>query len=124
MTIIKKILDLQLDSQNPRFFDGDKIRSEPEIIKYLLDYEEIIPLAKEINDYGGLLLGERLICTIENEKYVVLEGNRRCTACKLLLNPKLIPSEFKNNFPHIKKETRDNIEEAEIDIITSRDEAA
>lgn len=124
MVEIKKILDLHLDSQNPRFFDGKKIRSEPEIIKYLLEYEEIIPLANEINDYGGLLLGERLICTIENGNYVVLEGNRRCTACKLLLDPKLIPPEFKSKFPHINEETRNMIEEIEIDIIDSRDEAA
>ena len=124
MTEIKKILDLHLDSQNPRFFDGIRIRTESEIIQYLLDYEEIIPLANEINDCEGLLPGERLICTIENKKYIVLEGNRRCTACKLLLNPELIPSEFKNKFPHIRENTRRNIEEIEIDLITTRDEAA
>ncbi len=124
MVVSQKILNLRLDTENPRFFDGLVHRTEPEIINYLLEYEEIRSLAQEINDYGGLVPGERIICTIEDGGYVVLEGNRRCAACKLLLNPQLIPPKFRNNFPHVTNTTKANIDNIEIDTVPSRDAAA
>ncbi|OXB94672.1 ParB/Srx family N-terminal domain-containing protein [Parageobacillus galactosidasius] len=123
-TAIVKTLDLKLDEQNPRFVvNQQKNLTQEEIINYLLEYEDISGLAKSINNYGGLLPGERLLVIYENNNYIVLEGNRRTTAMKLLLEPSLIPNEYKNDFPIITDICRKNIEEIQVDIVDSRDEA-
>ncbi|KHF27823.1 hypothetical protein LR68_03374 [Anoxybacillus sp. BCO1] len=101
-TVTVKTLDLQLDEQNPRFVaNQQKNLTQEEIVHYLLEYEDISALAKSINDYGGLLPGERLLVIYENNNYIVLEGNRRTAAMKLLLDPSLVPNEYKNEFPII-----------------------
>ena len=73
----------------------------------LLKYEEVTDLAKKLAE-GGLLPGERPIVVKENGQYIVLEGNRRICASKLLLNRELIPPEYRRGFPTIT--TADQVE--------------
>ena len=113
---------LYLDEENPRFILPPN-PSESDIILYLLTHEGIIELAKKINTSGGLLLGERIIACTENNRYVVLEGNRRLCAIKLLLNPNLIPDIYKSEFPVVDSRTRKNIQSISIDLVDSRKEA-
>lgn len=110
---------LTLDPDNPRFILPPS-PTQNDIILYLLEYEEIIQLAKGINDTGGLMLGERVIVCKEDNKYIVLEGNRRICACKLLIDPSLIPNKFANSFPKVKQNTLNNIQEISLDVATSR----
>lgn len=82
-----KITSLQLDASNPRIrYKGDNL-NQSQIIKILLDEEKIYELAKKISE-EGYFVGEEPIVCIENNKKIVLEGNRRVAALKLLLNPK------------------------------------
>ena len=71
-------LDIALDRQNPRI-NVSRDDSESEIIRKLLEHEEIVDLARKIAK-SGLLPGERIIVVKENGQYVVLEGNRRVCA--------------------------------------------
>lgn len=97
--------------------DSDK---EPEITRKLLLYEDVIDLARRIAK-AGLLTGERVIVTGENNQWVVLEGNRRICACKLLLSPQLIPKEFKSQFPKITTSTEiGRIEKIDVDVAPDR----
>lgn len=103
-----KTLDILLDYQNSRI-DANEKSSQEEIRKLLLKTEDVIDLANSIISTKGLLRGERIIIVKENGNSVVLEGNRRTCACQLLLNPELIPKEFRTKFPichdeEIKKE--------------------
>lgn len=125
---------LTLDDQNPRFVTNAKRKpSSIEIIKYLIEFEEVIELAQSIKEYGGLVPGERLLVMKDKEKYIVLEGNRRTAAISLLLNPddyikslSLKEKEFnrikklRNNIP---QELVDNLSKFEVDIVTNRDSA-
>jgi hypothetical protein len=78
---------LKLDIDNPRFsYFSKKKMNQTEIIKFLIDRFEVYELAKEIATDGYLLNEEPIVCK-EEDSYVVLEGNRRVAACKLLLNP-------------------------------------
>lgn len=85
------ITQLLLDVENPRH---DVINDQPQIIKQLLDTEQIYNLAKDIANQGSLspldIIG--VLPTKSGVDYIVLEGNRRVCACLLLNNPELASS--------------------------------
>lgn len=92
-SILVELKLLTLDIINPRFVVPVN-PTQFDIIKYLLQYEEVAQLADGIVNSEGLLPGERPIVCRENGQYIVLEGNRRICACKLLSDRSLIPKEF------------------------------
>ncbi len=117
------INELLLDQQNPRFTTREnKNFTQSEIIEYLIEYEELLELAKKINEYGGFTPGERLIVFKENDKYTVLEGNRRTSSLKLLNNPNLIKKKI-NNLPKISENCSKFCRSIPVDIVSSREEA-
>lgn len=84
------ITSLKLDPRNPRLSGfGNKEPNQTQIIEYMIEHENIQPLARNIANIGYLPNNEPIVCK-ENGKYVVLEGNRRTTACKILNNPELV----------------------------------
>ncbi|MNB80875.1 hypothetical protein D3C81_850850 [compost metagenome] len=74
---------LRLDPLNPRFVNLPE-QDEDSIKDYLVDYEDVLTIARGINEDEGLMPGERVIVYREGNSYIVLEGNRRICACKLL----------------------------------------
>jgi hypothetical protein len=58
----------------------------------------VLDLARKIAK-TGLLPGERVITVQEKGQWVVLEGNRRICACKLLLSRQLVRAEYRKTFP-------------------------
>ncbi|MEC4114618.1 ParB/Srx family N-terminal domain-containing protein [Myroides pelagicus] len=85
---------LRLDLNNPRLSETTKKLSQNEIIEYLLENEKVYELAINIAT-TGYFLNEQPIIVKEGGKYHVLEGNRRVTACKILINPDLITNSTK-----------------------------
>ncbi|NBL66000.1 hypothetical protein GV828_12400 [Flavobacterium sp. NST-5] len=103
---------LQLDVNNPRIkYRGENL-NQTQIMKFLIQNERVYELAKKISEEGYFVGEEPIIC-IEGNKKVVLEGNRRTAALKLLQDPKkylstakantLLQNILKNNFPVDKK---------------------
>ena len=82
---------LLLDSSNPRL--GDETKSQPDTIRAMLlaQGDKLVELAEDIIEHGLSPLDGFLVMPVEGSttEYVVLEGNRRATALKLLVNPKL-----------------------------------
>lgn len=79
--------NLKLDVKNPRFsYQSSKEMNQTEIVKYLIENHAVYELAKAIAVNGYLLNEEPIVCK-EGDSYVVLEGNRRVAACKIILNP-------------------------------------
>lgn len=107
-----KLNSLQLDLNNPRIKYKEKFLNQTQIIKYLIDNEKVYELAKKISEEGYFVGEEPIIC-IENNKKIVLEGNRRTAALKILQDPKkylssakasvLLKNIAKNSFPADKK---------------------
>lgn len=103
---------LYLDLNNPRLKYRNTRLNQSEIMKFLIANEEVYELAKKISEEGYFVGKEPIIC-IENNKKIVLEGNRRTAALKLLHDPNkyLTKSKanilnlniLKNNFPINKK---------------------
>lgn len=86
-TRLLSIDNLKLDVKNPRFsYQSTKEMNQTEIVKYLIENHAVYELANAIAINGYLLNEEPIVCK-EGDSYVVLEGNRRVAACKILLNP-------------------------------------
>ena len=91
-----KVSTLQLDVNNPRIRYSNDNLNQTQIMKLLIENEKIYDLAKKISEEGYFVGEEPIIC-IENEKKIVLEGNRRVASLKLLQNPKKYLSTAKAN---------------------------
>ncbi|MFM9348900.1 hypothetical protein ACFKP6_00205 [Streptococcus uberis] len=117
-------LEVNLDFANPRFSMFD-FTTEKEIIRYLIDFEQIKELAFQIGENGYNTIGERVIVLKSNEgNYTVLEGNRRIASLKLLFQyHSLLKSSERKKIEQLKL----NIEDFGVncDIVTedNRDEA-
>jgi hypothetical protein len=83
------INQLKLDPRNPRLPESMHSNyTESEIIKHYITNSSIIELMVSIGE-NDFFVGEALLVIQENDEYVVVEGNRRLTALKLLQNPNL-----------------------------------
>lgn len=87
-----KIADLLLNSSNPRFIP---VKYQTETILSMIDdqREKLVVLAEHIIKYGLNPTDVILVCPYEKQ-WLVLEGNRRVTALKLINEPDLIPDEL------------------------------
>lgn len=83
--------NLVLDKKNPRF-GISHAADEAEALEILLDTTDLKELWDSIGERGFERF-EPLVATEENGQLVVLEGNRRLAAVKLLLNPSTITRE-------------------------------
>ena len=77
---------LNLDLNNPRLNYGDVILTQSGIINFLIENENVFELAKEISEKGYFVGESPIICEEKNKK-VILEGNRRTAALKILQAP-------------------------------------
>lgn len=77
---------LNLDLNNPRLNYGDVVLTQSGIIAFLIENENVFELAKEISEKGYFVGESPIICEEKNKK-VVLEGNRRTAALKVLQAP-------------------------------------
>ncbi|WP_088831840.1 hypothetical protein [Paenibacillus tyrfis] len=107
---------LRLDPLNPRFVNLPE-QDEDSIKDYLVDYEDVLTIARGINEDEGLMPGERVIVYKEGSSYIVLEGNRRICACKLLsgiltTKKKVVPATAA---------TLENIKAINVDVVDSRE---
>ncbi|CBS86274.1 sigma-70 region 4 domain-containing protein [Azospirillum lipoferum] len=113
-------LEIALDDENPRL-DPFSRSSQDAIIQYLIEHEGVIPLAKQINSFKGLFPQERVILIPGSSGYTVIEGNRRVTACKILLKPYLsVHSHWEKEIPIIDDITRNNIRSIPATIAATR----
>ncbi|MFN0034951.1 MAG: ParB/Srx family N-terminal domain-containing protein [Saprospiraceae bacterium] len=83
------IKDLYLDTANPRLPDrlrSDKSVSEGAIIDWMLEDASLLDLVMSIST-NGYFPGEPILVVQEHGRNMVVEGNRRLAACKILCAP-------------------------------------
>lgn len=90
---------LRLDLTNPRFGLA-QAADEDEALLMLLDKADLKELWDSISERGYEKF-EPLVITKERGALVVLEGNRRLAAVKLLLNPERLPANLRRKVPKI-----------------------
>lgn len=88
-TKLLSVASLHLDEKNPRLGREVTARAPREIIQYLFDNDKALEIAASIAD-RGFFPNEPLLAVLEDERYVVIEGNRRLAALKALREPGLL----------------------------------
>ncbi|MBS7461122.1 hypothetical protein [Pseudomonas syringae] len=87
---------IKLDQENVRF-GNDIAQNQREAIKLMLadpdDAKKILRLAEHIVEHGLDPTELQLVTSDEDGNFIVLEGNRRLTALKLLQRPDLCPTD-------------------------------
>ena len=85
------IADLKLDLYNPRMPKSKQGKDEKSVIEFMLLEAATLELMLAIGE-NDFFSGEMLLVVpdeIQQDKYIVVEGNRRLTAVKLLNSPEL-----------------------------------
>ena len=126
-TVVLNPLNINLDFNNPRFSMFD-FNTEEEIIRYLIEFEQIKELAFQIGENGYNTIGERIIVLKGRNagkiNYTVLEGNRRIASLKLLFQySSLLTSSERNKLKQLNLNLSDF--EVSCDVVEedNRDEA-
>ncbi len=83
------VVSLHLDAKNPRLGRETTARAPREIIQHLFDHDKALDVAQSIVA-RGYFPNEPLLAVRENDRYVVVEGNRRLAALKALREPGLL----------------------------------
>jgi hypothetical protein len=89
--VIKKFAldELVFDPKNPRLPNElSGVKDEKQIIEHMLRDESLLELMKSIGQ-SGYYYSEPLLVVPSKNKFIVVEGNRRLAALKLLSNPDL-----------------------------------
>lgn len=87
-------LKIKLDKLNPRVILDNY--NQENIRNYLIEHFEIVDLANSMIEHNGIPPTERILCIKEGDEIIVVEGNRRVTACQILKNPELLSSDLKH----------------------------
>ena len=87
-----KIADLLLNTSNPRF---NPVKHQTETIQAMVEDQQgkLSTLAEHIIE-NGLNPTDIILVRPQGKQWLVLEGNRRVTALKLVNEPDLVPSQY------------------------------
>src|SRR5690349_10621482 len=115
------VTSLLLDHENPRLPQSGGALGQRQIIDELVTHDAVYELAKDITTLGffptEVLLGLR-----DGDQIVVVEGNRRLAALKLLINPELAPQAYLEKFRRLsEKITTAAIAKVQVSVAPSRD---
>lgn len=111
--------DIQLDERNPRIVTQERLSSQREILKYLYEHEDLADFVKKIASEGKNLGAERPYVVKSGAGYVVIEGNTRIAAYKVLTGLLTPPAE--HPAPQISDKFRKTLLEVDCSIAPSRD---
>ena len=116
------VSDLVFDRENPRLLEfglGDT-SSEADVIEVLWEEMDVRELVLSIQA-SGFFPHEPVVVAHENSQNVVIEGNRRLAAVKLLLNPGLSES-LKLTIPTVLEESKDRLKQLPV-VVDTRENA-
>jgi hypothetical protein len=118
------VVSLYLDSRNPRIPHISGNAKQRDLIAQLIDHDKVYELAKDIVEQGYFPT-EVLIGVEENGKKIIVEGNRRLAALKLLLSPEVAPPKYLKRFQSLHtKIAPESIGKVRVVFAPSRDDAA
>ena len=111
---------LYLDPKNPRHIP---IKNQKEIISYLIENEKVKELAKDIAEKGMTNPLDLVGIITEDNKKLVVEGNRRVCALKLLDKPCLAPKKYQKYFTTLQGKVKNQITKIPVHVFPNRDGA-
>ena len=111
--------DIQLDYRNPRIVTQSKFSKQEEILSYLYEHEALDDFVQLIARDGRNYGAERPYVVKEGSKDVVIEGNTRIAAYKILTG--LLTPPKGHSFPHISKAARESLVSIECTVSPDRE---
>jgi hypothetical protein len=111
---------LAFDGSNPRF-SGGKVKGDIEVIRYLAETADLGELLQSIAASGYIDI-EPLIVMRVDDIYLVLEGNRRLAALRLLADPDLA-KKCEIVIPDMGSTLRNTLNSVSVYPVKNRDEA-
>ena len=117
-----KVSELSFDRKNPRLseYDLSTSASDTEVIEVLWEAMDVWELVLSIAA-SGFFLHEPIIVAQEDGRNVVIEGNRRLAAVRLLLEPELAKN-LGVDVPSITDQERTELRELPV-LLSTREEA-
>ncbi len=116
--------NISLDPHNPRIPPDLESRDQPSLLAELVKHDKIEELARHIAR-NGYFPTESLIVIKEKGNTIVLEGNRRIAALKLLIAPEAAPEDQISKFRSLSNRMDiSKIKRAKVVIAPSREAAA
>ncbi|MCX7045140.1 MAG: hypothetical protein NTX50_06610 [Candidatus Sumerlaeota bacterium] len=119
-----RVGQLLLDPENPRLESVSKSTDQDELIKAMWREMAVDEVALSIAENG--FFEEEPLFAIpapeENDKYIVVEGNRRLTAVKLLLDDKLREKVKATDLPHINERDKEKLRKLPVSIYKRRED--
>ncbi|WP_157089251.1 hypothetical protein [Oceanibaculum pacificum] len=112
---------IDLDDRNPRIVTQQKLASEDEILKYFFEHEDLASFLKKIATEGRNPGAERPYVVKNGKRYVVVEGNTRIAAYKLLTGRAVAPVEYASAVPLVSPSVKDEMASVDVAIAPSRD---
>jgi len=118
-----KVTGLLLDARNPRIPPAGRKLAQAELIAELIEHDDVYGLAKSIVE-SGYFPTEILVAVEEDGEKVVVEGNRRLAALKVLVSPVSAPEQHQKKFRALAVEVAEGaLDTVETLIVPSREEA-
>ena len=117
--------DLHLDWKNPRLAEfGITFRTQPEeIFKVLWENMALEEIVTSLVAHG-FFDTEPLVVVKENDKLIVIEGNRRLAAVQIVRDPSLVQNKLDNTvLKRITKKIVDKLDELPVILVRNRKEA-
>jgi hypothetical protein len=113
---------VDFDPNNPRLIEqGLKKPTDAQIVRALADNADLSEIVQSIAANGYIDI-EPLIVQRDKSRYVVLEGNRRLAAIRVIQDPELARSAG-ISVPKTTKEVRDSLEEVTVYAVSDPDQA-
>lgn len=112
---------IKLDERNPRIVTQVKLSKEEDIINYLFDHEDLASFMKKIASEGHNRGAERPYVIKNGKEYVVVEGNTRIAAYKLLTGAIKAPEDDASKVPLISNSMKEELLAIDCTVAPSRD---
>lgn len=112
--------DILLDEKNPRIVSQTPLRTQAEILQYLYAHEELENFIRKIASEGRNFGAERPYAVKKGNEYIVIEGNTRIAAYKILTGL-LKPPPHQDTPPHISEAAKKDLLSIDCSIAPNRD---
>lgn len=113
--------DINLDERNPRIVVQTPLTSQDDILSYLFEHEDLITFIKRIAHSGKNKGAERPYVVKNGPKYVVVEGNSRVAAYKVLSGLLKPPAAYEPQVPHASDDLKSSLLVLDCTIAPNRD---
>lgn len=113
--------DIALDERNPRIVSQTPLSTQGEIVSYLYENEDLEVFIKKIASEGKNIGAERPYVVKKGAGYVVIEGNTRIAAYKLLTGLIKPPKDHEGTVPHISDAAKKHLLTVDCSVAPDRD---